>query len=380
MNNNNQMNNPMMPQMNNPMMPQMNNPMMQQMMSMMQQQYNPMMISDGFAYDPTKIDKNIRKQIVNTTIAKTKIGPYSKIPYYKPHVYSLVNDYKPSEIDNICKVSVVHKHSLDAVAPYCEKGIDLQVNTTGFTPAILNVVGSEFSGNLESSDDIRDELIIFRTTYNNISTSTSGSIFPIRENQSAYAKVVYNIRSNGPGLYFLPYKDVYRFSVITTSPIKIKSLLDNSEMFSSDYIKTLNIIECVFQVAIAGSNNILVLTPFGDNNDDNNPTDDIIKIYNYCIFKYGHKFTEIIIAIPEYNSKEIYQEYCQKIINPFDLVSEVDSDYDQMKMKKSLEKNSKRKNEIDEEEPEKVPQFDQQQMEMLMKMMQNPMFMQMIGK
>ena len=379
----NQMNNPMSNQMNNPvnnpMSNQMNPKMMQQMYSMMQQ-YNPMLMSDGFAFNPSKLDKGLRKQIVNTTISKTKIGPYSKVPFYKPHIYSLVPDYKPSEIDNICKVSIVHKHSLDAVEPYAEKGIDIQSNTTGYNPVIINVIGSDFSGNIESSDDIRDELIIFRTTFNNTSTSTSGSIFPLHENQAAYAKIVYNIRTNGPSLVFLPYKDMYRFSLITTSPLKIKKLLGNGEMHSDNYIKTLNIIECIFQVAIAGGNNVLILTPFGDNEIDNNPIVDIIKIYNFCIFKYGHKFNEIIIAVPEYYSNETFEEYAEKIVNPMDLVAEIDLKYDQLKMKKKLEKTSKRKNEIDEDDEKPNHQIPPQQMELMMKMMQNPMFMQMMKR
>ena len=47
------------------------------------------------------------------------------------------------------------------------------------------------------------------------------------------------------------------------------------------------------------------MTNFGDNDEDENPTEDIIKIYNYCIYKYGHMFSHIIIAIPEYDTQTI---------------------------------------------------------------------------
>ena len=71
-------------------------------------------------------------------------------------------------------------------------------------------------------------------------------------------------------------------------------LLDENRMCSVDYIKMLETIETLFQTAIAGNHNVLVLTAFGNTIDDV-PQEDIAKIYNHCIFKYGHRFKKIII-------------------------------------------------------------------------------------
>ena len=358
----------------------MNQQQMMNVMNMMNMQNNFNKPNTNIIFDPSKIDKHNRKLIINTTISKTKIGPYStgKLIYFKPQFFSLIKDFTSPKVTNICKVSVVHQHSLEAVQYYCEKGLDLRQNTTGFTPVILNVVGNDFSGNLESSDDIRDDLIVFRTTFNNISATSSKSIFPLEKDQCVYAKIVYTIRTSGIGFYFLPYKDLCRYSMISIAPHKIENLLNNEEMFVEDYLKTMDHIELVFQAAIAGQNNVLILTPFGDNNDDNNPVEDVIKIYNYCIYKYGHYFKEIVIAIPAYYDTDIYDIYNKKIIRPQDLVTRVDDDYDKLKMKKQLEKTSSKKRVDSDEDDTEEPVMDPNQMQQMMKMMQNPMFMQMM--
>ena len=303
---------------------------------MMNQQQ--MMNQQNRPINPLKIDKYLRKQIVNSTISQTKIGNYSKLFYTPTQKYNLVKECKISSINNICNVTVVHKHSLEAVYPYCEKGIDFSKKTSNYNPVILNVVGNDFSGNIELSDDINDDLIVFRTTFNNISIPKTGaSVFPLRKNTCAYSKIVYTIRSGDSQLGMLNYNELYRYSMIIISPTKVEKLLNNEEMYSDDYLKSVDNIELIFQAAIAGGNDVLVLTPFGDNKEDNNPENDIIKIYNYCIYKYGHYFKEIIFAIPHYYEVEIYELYDKNILKLQDLLSQVDEKYDTLKMKNKIE-------------------------------------------
>ena len=109
-------------------------------------------------------------------------------------------------------------------------------------------------------------------------------------------------------------------------------------MSSSDYIKTCTIIENVFQIAIGQDHEVLILTPFG-HKEDNNPIEDIIQIYNFCIMKYGHKINKVIIAIPPYYPKNLYLKYLQGIIKPNEIVEEIDKKYEGMYEGLAIQKN-----------------------------------------
>jgi predicted nucleotidyltransferase len=123
--------------------------------------------------------------------------------------------------------------------------------------------------------------------------------------------------------------------MITTAPIKVETLLKDNKMNSNDFINTCTIIETVFQTAIARGHPILILTPFG-HEEENNPISDIIKVYNYCIYKYGHWFKRIIVAVPTYYPKSVFDSYQQNIINPIDIVSEIDDECEADEMRQCL--------------------------------------------
>ena len=77
----------------------------------------------------------------------------------------------------------------------------------------------------------------------------------------------------------------------------------------------LETIETLFQTAISANHNVLVLTAFGNTIDDV-PQEDIVKIYNHCIFKYGHRFKKIIIAIPIWYGSYLFDLFDNEIIRP----------------------------------------------------------------
>ena len=250
-----------------------------------------------YVFDPHKLDPRMKRTLVNQTIAGSKIGNYKMHYRCKPVTCSFVSRYEPGHPQKICEVEVVNEHSIDAAEQYSDRGI-VRMPTDKLATAVLNVVGREFSGtNFESNKDIRDDLINIRTTFNN--TIGTNNPYPIKECECVYAPSVSVIRRQNPMLAgggFLNYNETFRFSLITTIPVNEPTLLeDEVRMCASDFIKTCNTIECVFRAAIASRNSVLILCPFG-HTVDNNPLDDIIKIYNYCIHKYSHLFNKIVIA------------------------------------------------------------------------------------
>lgn len=356
--------------MNMPNMPNMlNMPNMPNMLNMMGQM--PQM-PQVMTFDPTKCDTRFKKTMMNQTIAQTKIGMYKNLPKFKPLTSSYYQDYNPGPPTNICEVSVVFEHVIDAAEPYAEKGLNYN-SGNNMNPVVLNVVGNEFMGtNLESSENVRDELINIRTTFNN--TIGTNSVFPMKEDECVYSKIVTVIRPKYP-MSFLPYPQTYRFGLITAAPIKVEDLLSENRMKANDYVRTCTILECVFQTAISTRHMTLVLPPFG-HEDDGNPVDDIIKIYNYCILKYGHMFQKIIIGVPPYYPKGIFEAYKQGIINPMELVASVDKKYEQELLKKNLMEISTTKNATKNSIKKKKDKntdgsFSKEQMEMFMKIMQS---------
>jgi len=174
-------------------------------------------------------------------------------------------------------------------------------------------VGDDFVGsNYPQSEGIRDDTYNIRTNYNTITKNNNP--FPLKQNECVYNRFVTVIRDTN----LQPITDLqnlYRFGLITVAPINKPKLLDENRMISTEFIKTMCIIETIFQTAIAGSHNVLVLTPFG-NTEDDVPQEDIVKIYNSCIFKYGHRFNKIIIAIPIWYGTYIFDLFNEQIIRP----------------------------------------------------------------
>jgi len=331
-------------------------------------------------FDPTKMDSRVKKMLIQQNITQSKIGLYKSYPKYKPVTCSFVGNYQPCVPSSICDVKVIYAHSIDVAEEYAEKGLQIS-NENKMNPVVLNLVGKDFSGtNFESNEDIRDEIINLRTSFND--TLGTQIPYPVKETDCVYAKSVTVIRQKQPQMGFLSYPQTFRFAMITTSPITKPKLISNDRMNAIDYVKTCTTIECVFQVAIAGNHHVLILSPFGY--DDANPIDDVIKIYNYCIFKYGHKFKHIIIAIPPHYPKDVFENYNKNIVNLHNLVADVDSKYDKLDMEKKF-KNHMNDDAAPLDPPlqqplqqqnSQQPSTQQQMQQMITMMQQNPTMMQ----
>lgn len=322
----------MNPMQKNAMMMAMNNMQQNQGANNQMMQMNPIKQQQQ-VFDPSKINQTMKRTLTNQTITQSKIGCYQKFPKFKPVVLQTTKNFVPIVPSNICEVQVVYEHILDVAEKYAEKGITY-ATPNHMNPVVLNVVGRDFSGsNLETNEEIRDEIINIRTTFNNCLGSRCP--FPITEEQNVYSKVVTVIRPTIPYM-FLPPPQTYRVSMITTAPIKTEKLLtDENKMELSDYLKTCSIIEGVFQTAIAGSHSILILPPFG-HEEDNNPVDDIIKIYNFCIYKYSHYFKKIIIGVPPHYPKSVFADYQKEIVKPNELVLEIDNKQEADELQRKL--------------------------------------------
>jgi hypothetical protein len=351
-----------------------------------------MMQNKPYICDPSKIDPRVRKTLISQNISQCKIGMYKMIKPYKPVTCQFEEKYNPGPPTNICEISVVYEHSVDAVEKYTEKGINAS-QKNNMNPVVLNVVGKDFTGtSFESNEDIRDQLLNLRTSFNN--TIGTQSPYPVKLTECVYSKSVIAIRSRNPFMGFLPYPQIYRFSLITTSPIHKPDMIDDERMCTRDYVKTCSIIESIFQTAIAGYHPVLVLCPFGHEVDENS-VQDVIRIYNYCIYKYGHKFNHIVIAVPPYYPKGIFDEYDKNIVRLQNIVGDVDKQHDSNEMhshlieqSEKLEKSKKGKkdqksNDVPLQHLEQAQQPDQQMIynNMMQMMQQNPaMFMTMMSQ
>ncbi len=369
------------------MHPQLMNPMQQPIQQSIPQPIQP--------FDPAKLDKRLKRSYVSHTLTCSQIGLYKKFPVYAPIIFPFVDDFEPGPPNNICEVSVEHDHVIDIAEIYAEHGVNNYGSYNNMNPVILNSVGKDFNGsNFEDNDQIRDEIINIRTTFSNTVNAGNKYPYPMKEAECVYSKILTIIRPKNVHTtkldYFLPWPQSFRTAIITATPIKADKdnmLNGGSRMGSLDFVKTCTVIEAVFQAAIKFNHPVLILAPFG-HLEENNPIEDIIRIYNYCIFKYGHWFKKIIIGIPPHYPDGVFAVYNKEIVRPQELVFNVDKKYEKEEMRKSLLSKTDQSisnNNINEKEHKKKiknkhkdnkehktldkPEYSQEQLEMFMNML-----------
>lgn len=278
-----------------------------------------------------------KKKWCNDIIARNKY--LSRWREYKmlPRVAHRRNRYCNANIggiDNICTVKVLNKNSFDIMdVLVTNKG----VKNYGQQPKILNVhdIGKKFIGNpIEKLEGVRDVKFLLRTNFSGI--HNPNSINNLRDSECIYFPSLSTIRYMNYS--WVPYNDLYMFSLLLVQPINEPQLLKDGNMCINDYKETIKIIETIFQTAIFCDDKILIIPPIGVNKYDKNPVDDIIKILNYCILKYGHKFQSIIISIPpDSTNKEIFEKFRNDIVCPNQITSIIDQKYESKKMHFKLE-------------------------------------------
>jgi hypothetical protein len=288
-----------------------------------------------------KINKT-KQHLINQNIAQSKFGMYSQC-FTGPCVKNrFVQNFNIGEVNNICDVEVVNFHSVDAISDFCLHGFNQPLKDSYINPVTVCTVGEEFvASNFPQSEGIRDDTFNIRTNFNTITRNVNH--FPIRESECVYTKYITVIRDQKLNA-ITDQQYLYRFSLICASPIHKPQLLDENKMISDDFLKIMGTIETIFQTAIAGNHNVLILSAFG-NTEDDVPQEDIVKIYNTCIFKYGHRFMKIIIAIPIWYGTYIYNLFNDNIVRPqfFQEEDKIDENNEKqvnkIKTKKQKEKN-----------------------------------------
>jgi len=308
-----------------------NNQNFTQNMKNMMDMYNNLRSNQVF--NPKKMDNTTKRSLIMQNIGQSRAGWYKNFPKCES-VSIPYSACDPGKTDNICQVKVVHEHALDVAEQFCEIGTQSFTKNNNLNPVILNIVGKDFTGdNFESCEDIRDEMMNIRTLFcaNPIKPGT----YPIKDQNCVHTPYVNVIRTKNPSVG-LPWEKCYRVGFITTTPIQQGTAV--RKMSSSDFVKTCSIIENVFQIAIGLGHSVLILTPFG-HEEDNNPVDDIIMIYNFCIMKYGHKLKSIMIAIPPYYPRDLYLLYLQQIVKPNEIVQEIDNKHEGLMVQKTIQEN-----------------------------------------
>jgi hypothetical protein len=288
-----------------------------------------------------KIKINKTKQtLINQNIAQSKFGMYAQCATGNCIKNHFTQNFNIGEVNNICEVDIVNMHAIDAIKEYCQLGFNAGFKDGWINPVSMCTVGDDFIGsNYPQSEGIRDDTYNIRTNYNTITKNNNP--FPLKQNECVYNRFVTVIRdSNLQAITDL--QNLYRFGLITVAPINKPKLLDENRMHSTDFIKIMCIVETIFQTAIAGSHNILVLTPFG-NTEDDVPQEDIVKIFNSCIFKYGHRFKKIVVAVPIWYGTYMFDLFNNEIIRP-QLFEEEQEPETKIKKKKSKEVTSSSNN------------------------------------
>lgn len=277
------------------------------------------MIANTTSYEninPKTFEAKTKNYLIHQNIYHAGYGDYKLCPIMNPIEFSYKASCNPGTIDSICNISVINKHPIDISNTLCDHGLNT-LSATKPIPVIMYPNGREFTGtNFESREGIYDENIILRTNFAHV-IKKQNEVFPINKNGSVvYTNPVTVIRNQN----YEPYNNdtIFKIAIISVAPENITELLDDKDnnrkiLKSKDLLKLQIDIEGVFQTAFCGYHDILILTHLPD--EFNVPIYDQVLIYNNCIMKYGHKFKNIIIAIPPYEDIEIYNFFVKNIIN-----------------------------------------------------------------
>jgi hypothetical protein len=287
--------------------------------------------------NPKNFDPRIKTQLINQNIFHSGHGNYKICPITGSIKFPYKNNYNPGTIDNLCKVIVHDKHPIEIANSLSDHGLDSLTHRKPI-PAIMYPVGKEFLGtNFESREGIYDENIILRTNYPYIIKKQS-DLFNRKDNDNnhfiVYSNPITVIRDQNYNP--LQFDNVFKVGIITVCFERKNELItdkitegekfrENNILTSSDLLNFQIQIETVFQAAICGFHEILILSLF--DREFGIPLDDQVLIYNICILKYCHKFKAILICIPSYQGKDIFEYFDQSIVKPHNMTNDIEMKY-----------------------------------------------------
>ena len=313
-------------------------------------------------YNPKSFDPKLKNQLVNQNIYHSGYGNYKVCPVMISVKFPYKNTYNPGPINNVCRVIVHNKHALDVASDLCDHGLS-SLTSRKPIPAIMYPMGKEFLGtNLESREGIYDENIILRTNYPYV-IKKQNDLFPIKEGHKAviYSNPITIIRDSNYNP--LSYDDIFKVAIITVCYDRKNELMSITEkikdeknkkeknreikmLASSDLLNFQMYIETVFQAAFCGNNDILIMSLFGIEFDI--PIDDQILIFNMCIMKFGHMFKGIMICIPPYEGKDVFEYFDREIIKPHNLTKDIEMKYTAEAMTQRMKNNEDENENVDD--------------------------------
>ena len=250
------------------------------------------------------MNKSMKRSLIDQNVQLCKIGMYKNLPIKKTlrNVYNECFHIDPPY--EYAAVDVSQNHVLDVAYEFC---------VNGFKPVILNIVDPQYTGgNMTSTEGFKDEIIFVRTNIN--LTVLDYGLYPLKGTEVTYAPMVHVIRNNN-NLHVLPPNQIFRISVISTSLIKCRKYGELSDV--EDYIKSNHLMEAIFQTAKIGGNDVLILNDFGCVSGEYS-IDDVVYMINNSIYKYGHLFKHIIVAIHVNNDNAMgyYNKITNGIVRP----------------------------------------------------------------
>jgi hypothetical protein len=289
--------------------------------------------------------KKTKQVLITQNMTGCKFGFYTQCEVAKALKTTFISNFNTGEIMNICEVSVVNAHPIDVARDFCPSGINAKINPEA-NPVLMCVVNREefYGTNFVQSEGITDDIYNIRTNFNMI--VSQGNPFPLKDKECVYSKYLTVIRDSN--LSPLNPSQTYRFGVIVISPINKPTLLNKSQMRSTEFLNTMANIETLFQTAIFYGHNILLCTPFGHLSDEL-PQEDIVMIYNSLILKYQHKFMQILICIPPWDGEHLFKLFNKKIIRPQNLQDNTMSLSSDTKSKSDSNGNSESESELESE-------------------------------
>ncbi|VBB17778.1 hypothetical protein YASMINEVIRUS_241 [Yasminevirus sp. GU-2018] len=298
--------------------------------------------------NPRNFDPKVKNTIVNQNMYHAGYGNYKVCPVSGSIKFPYKSAYNPGTVSAVCKVIVYHKHAIDVADTLSDHGLN-SLTAIKPIPAIMYPMGREFTGtNLESREGIYDENIILRSNYPYV-IKKQPELFQTKDGQKmvVYSNPISVIRDANYNP--LHYDLVFKVGVITLCYERQKDLLTEVEekdkkkiekkMLSSADLLTFQIyLENVFQAAICGYHNIMLLPIFG--REFGIPVEDQILMYNLCIMKFGHMFKAIIICIPPYEDKGLFEYMDKEILKPQEMTKELDMKYMADNMAKRINQDS----------------------------------------
>jgi hypothetical protein len=252
------------------------------------------------------MDPQYKKKLIGENKYICKYGILQNLPLYKSTKTHFDENFIIPDVINFCDVFIKSAHSIVLAKEYTQNK---------YKPVIIMLVNPEFDGtNLETNKNILDDYINVRTNY---LKTVIPEILPLKDSEVIYTQCCYTIRNE---LFnFMNINDMYNFAIITSSVITSPELIEETCNLD-DYLKLKEKIETIFQTAIHGGHDVLILNDFACKTN-NIPIQDICDIYNFCILKYGSQFKIITICIPIIDSNDVinYNFLNKEIIKPQDI-------------------------------------------------------------